>query len=347
MKIQLVKTLNSSEILAEPIMTEENQILIPEGTVLKSEYLELLSLLGIDTVYIKDSYEAYQSPHLIMEEDKKNFYITKIQEILEHHIYNAKDSLKKIQDLSKSIVDDLLSATDKSCVYDIAQRRGNLYDHTFMVTVLSVLVGIKLEISIERLYEIAQGCLLHDLGLRYVTVSYVDFDMDNSTPVEFFEWKKHTILAYSALKNETWLSDISRKMILSHHERKNGSGFPLKQKTKEIECNIIQVCDVFDCMISGMECKRKSVQEAIDYLNENKEILFDKKIVTILLDMTARYPVGVKLQLSNGKTAVVLSQTEKVDCPIVGILDEEEKLKEEKYNLIRHKEISVIKVISQ
>lgn len=346
MKLQLVKTLCGSEILAEPVITEDEQILIPEGTVLKTEYLELLTLLGIDTVYIKDSYETYQSPHLIMEEDKKNFYITKIQEILEHHIYNAKDSLKKIQELSKSMVDDLLSAMDKSRVYDIVQRRGNLYEHTFMVTVLSILVGINLEISIERLYEIAQGCLLHDLGLRYVTVSYVDFDIDNSTPVEFFEWKKHTILAYSALKSETWLSDLSRKMILSHHERKNGSGFPLKQKIKEIECNIIQVCDAFDCMISGMECKRKHVQEAIDYLIENKEILFDKKVVTVLLDMIARYPVGAKIQLSNGKKAVVLSQTKKADCPIVGILDEEGKRMEEKYDLLQKKEISVHKIIN-
>ncbi len=49
-------------------------------------------------------------------------------------------------------------------------------------------------------------------------------------PVEVFEYKKHTIMGFSALEEESWVPDIARKMVLSHHERMNGSGFPMRQK---------------------------------------------------------------------------------------------------------------------
>ena len=128
-----------------------------------------------------------------------------------------------------------------------------------MVTFLSIAVARKLKLSEEVIKTIALGCLLHDLGLRYITVPYINYAPEKSTVTEAFEFKKHSILAYTALEREQWLNEISKKMILSHHEKKNGSGFPLRQKTKEVECNILQVCDVFDCMVSGMECKRSSV----------------------------------------------------------------------------------------
>ena len=52
-------------------------------------------------------------------------------------------------------------------------------------------------------------------------------------------------------------------MVLFHHENMSGTGYPLKRKLRELECKIIQVCDAFDGFISGMECKRLSVQDTI------------------------------------------------------------------------------------
>ncbi len=48
----------------------------------------------------------------------------------------------------------------------------------------------------------------------------------------FYEYKKHTILGYSALDEESWIAPISMKMVLSHHENMAGTGFPIKQKNK-------------------------------------------------------------------------------------------------------------------
>ena len=50
MRIRRVNTLVGGETLAEPVITEEKETLISKGTVLKPEYLDLLSFLGIDTI---------------------------------------------------------------------------------------------------------------------------------------------------------------------------------------------------------------------------------------------------------------------------------------------------------
>lgn len=344
MRIRRVNTLVGGETLAEPVITEEKETLISKGTILKPEYLDLLSFLGIDTICIVDPYEAYEMPNHIYNSEKRNDYIERVQKILENHIYQSKCSLEELKDVANQMVEELLQV-DENIVIDMEERNGNLYDHTVMVTILSVMTARKLKLEKEVLRRIATGCLLHDLGIRYITVPYINCDMENGKETESFEYKKHTILAYSAMEEETWMEPIARKMILSHHERKDGSGFPLRQKSKEIECCILQVCDAFDCMISGMECKRVGIQKALEYLIDTSDILFERKIVKVLQEMIAYYPAGTIVKLNTGETGLVISQTENSIRPVVRILDEKNQVTDVIYNLLKNKKVSILEII--
>jgi HD-GYP domain-containing protein (c-di-GMP phosphodiesterase class II) len=159
------------------------------------------------------------------------------------------------------------------------------------------------------------GCLLHDIGLRYITTNYIDWDGED--PLEDFEFKKHTLLGYSALDEERWIPDISRKMVLFHHERLDGSGFPMRRKNKEIEIRIIQVCDAFDSAISGIECQRISIQKALANIKSEAGEKFDPEVVNALLSIIAYYPVGTTVKLDNQMEAVVVSQTGDPKNPVI------------------------------
>ena len=74
MIIRQVKSLVGGETLAEPVITKEKEILISGGTVLKPEYLDLISFLGIDTVCIEDPYEAFETTHLIINEEREKYF---------------------------------------------------------------------------------------------------------------------------------------------------------------------------------------------------------------------------------------------------------------------------------
>lgn len=343
MRIRLVKTLKGGERLAEPVITDEKEILIPEGTILKPEYLDLISFLGIETVCIEDSFESEEIPHYIISKQRKEDYITRVQKILENHIYQERNSLEKLKPLAEELVAELMQI-DENIVIDVEERNANLYEHTIMVTILSVMVARKLKLEENVIQEMALGCLLHDLGLRYITVPFINQDMESRPSGEILEYKKHTILAYSALEGENWIGANAKKMILSHHERKDGSGFPLKQKSREIECNILQVCDAFDCAISGMEQKRVGIQQALEYLVETEDVLFDRKIVKVIENLVGRYPVGTKVRLTSGELGIVISQTDNSIQPIIGVLDEKEQLTDIRYELNREKQISILQV---
>ena len=344
MKIRLVNTLVGGETLAESVITGEQETLISKGTVLKPEYLDLLTFLGIDTVCIEDPYGEYEMPYHIFSNEKRSEYIQKVQKILEGHIYQSKCSLEELVDLADNMVEELLQV-DENTVIDMEERTGNLYEHTVMVTILSVMTARKLKLDTSILRRIAIGCLLHDLGIRYITVPYINYDMENRKEAEIFEYKKHTILAYSALEGENWLDPVAKKMILSHHERRDGSGFPLRQKVKEIECTILQVCDAFDCMISGMECKRTSIQKALEYLIETSDILFERKIVKVLQKMVAYYPAGTMVKLNTGETGFVVSQTENSIRPVIRMVDEKGKVTDKTYDLLKDKKVSILEII--
>lgn len=343
MRIRLIKTLKGGERLAEPVITEENETLISAGTILKPEYLDLISFLGIDTVCIEDPFASEEIPHHVISKEKKEEYIGRVKKILENHIYQEKNSLEKLKPLAEDIVADLLQAED-DIVIDMEERNGNLYEHTIMVTKLAVLVAKRLKVQEKSLYQIALGCLLHDLGLRYITVPYTNCDMKSRPASEMFEYKKHTILAYSALENEDWIGAVAKKMILSHHERRDGSGFPLRQKSRDLESNILQACDTFDCYISGMECKRIGIQEALEYLVETADVLFDRKIIKAIEGLVARYPVGSRVRLNTGEIGIVISQTENSIRPVIGVLDESDNLTEVRYHLNKNKKLSILQV---
>lgn len=343
MRIRQVRSLKGGELLAEAVMTEEKEILIPKGTILKPEYLDLLSFLGISTVCIEDPYIEFEQPHQFMSKEMFQYYVNRVKKILENHIYDGKEGLKEIEPLGKDIIADMMTSNDK-IVIDFEERDGNLYEHTVMVTILSIAVAKKLKLSESEIETIVLGCLLHDLGLRYITVPYINYDPEKSTTTEAFEFKKHSVLAYTALENEEWLNDVSKKMILSHHEKKDGSGFPLHQKTKEIECNILQVCDVFDCMVSGMECRRSNVQAALEYITEASDILYDKRVVRAIEKIIARYPVGTKVKLNTGEVGVVITQTEDTTHPIIAVLEKSGELNNVYYNLKKNKTISILEI---
>ncbi len=78
-------------------------------------------------------------------------------------------------------------------IVDIKERNSDLYEHTVMVTLLSVLVARKLKLDEKRKYNIAVGCLLHDIGLRFIVTRYKNRDFSNADPAELFQYKKHTI----------------------------------------------------------------------------------------------------------------------------------------------------------
>ncbi len=325
MLLKKLHELKGDEILARDIMTRDFKIILSQGAVIRKDYIEKLEELGIQEIYIK-SEDAQTSEIVILKSEMEESIKKTVKDILERHTYQNNEDLVELNNAADHIITSILEENQViERVFDIKERSADIYEHSISICSLAILTSLKLGLEIEKIHNIGVGCLLHDIGLRYTTVDYNDRDMETLNKRELSEYKKHPVYGYTSLQNEKWISELSKSVILYHHERIDGSGFPLHKKDIPFECRIVSVCDAFDEMICGIACKRVKVHEAIEFLKSYRNIWFDDRIVDVFLGFTAVYPAGTHVMTNEGELAVVLKQNKDFqDRPIIKILKDKD-----------------------
>lgn len=320
MKLCKVSDLVGDEIIARDVMTLDYKVILTQGTVVKKDYIDKLNDMGISEVYVDDGQPDQETVQLLKEEIKNSFKDT-VKNILERHTYSRNEELAQLVGTADGIISSILEEERVvERIYDIKERSTDIYEHSINICSLSTVLALKLGFSRDRVHDIGVSCLLHDIGLRYLTSEYENRDMSTIAPAAYVEYKKHPVYGYSALRNENWISNASKNMILYHHERKDGSGFPLKATDIPKECEIIQICDAFDEMICGLGCERMKVYEAIEYLKTFRGIKFSSDVVDLFLEFTAVFPSGSIIITNEGETGVVLHQNDGFpDRPVIRI----------------------------
>ena len=325
MKVYHVEELTGIEVLAKDVFTPEYQILLSAGTILKREYIEKLKELQVREVWVEEN-DPRTKKVLILKEEVKESFKSKVQSILEKHTYSHNKELQELCHTADRIITNILEEERVvEQIYDIKGRSSDIYEHSISICSLATVVALKMNIPRYMIHDIGVGCLLHDLGLRYLTIDYTDVDFTKLPESEYAEYKKHPIYGYTALRGENWISKASKNMILYHHECLDGSGYPLKTTDIPWECSIVQVCDTFDEMICGIGCKRVKVHEAIEYLKNYKNIKFDGEIVDIFLEIAAVYPAGTIVKTNEEEIGVVLYQNKEFpNRPVLRIIKDKD-----------------------
>ena len=316
-----VRDLKGNEILAKDIMTWDYKIILPKGVMIRKEYIKKLIDLNITEVFVKDEEEKSGEIVILKSEMEESIKKT-VKGVLERHRYHNNDELSSLSYAADEIITSIIEeekVIDK--VYDIKQRSADIYEHSISICSLSILTALKMGMEIKKIHDIGVGCLLHDIGLRYMITDYSNINVETLDKAELSEYRKHPVYGYSSLRDESWISDISKMIVLYHHERIDGSGFPLKAKELPIEVKIVNVCDAFDEFICGISCERMKVYEAIEYLKTFKNILFDGKIIDTFLSFTAVYPSGSLVLTNEGEVGIVIAQNpEFIDRPVIRIM---------------------------
>lgn len=321
MKLKRLSDLKGGEVLAKEIKTSDFQVVLPEGAIIRKEYIDRLKELGITEIYITEKTTKTEEV-AILKSDIEISIKEKVKDILERHTYHHNNELIELNKAADSIIAIILEedrVVEK--IFDIRERSADIYEHSISVCSMAILTSLKLKMDIGKIHDIGVGCLLHDIGLRYITSDFTNRDIESFNQWELAEYKKHPVHGYTSLKNELWISELSKTIILQHHEKLNGFGFPLKAKDVSPECQIVNVCDIFDEMICGIACRRVKVHEAVENLKSFKNISFDDKIINAFLSFTAVYPAGTQVLTNEGELAVVLSQNRNFqDRPVIRIL---------------------------
>src|SRR5665647_1437990 len=171
----------------------------------------------------------------------------------------------------------------------MATRDPYTVGHQRRVSQIACSIGREMGLSEDRLNNLRIAGSLHDLG-KFAIPSDLLSKPGKLTPPEFALIKTHPQVAYNILSPIT-LPGNTAMIILQHHERLNGSGYPQGLQGEEIllEARILGVADVMEAMCSHRPYRASlGLAETLDELTRNKGILYDAVSYTHLTLPTNR-----------------------------------------------------------
>lgn len=155
--------------------------------------------------------------------------------------------------------------------------------HSTRVSRLACLLAEEVGLNGQQLKALERGALLHDIGKIGIT----DTILHKPGKLTDDEWKTmrvHPDIGARIVEGIPFLQE-TLPVIRYHHERWDGSGYPVGLKGKDIpiQARIFAVVDVFDALTSKRSYRKKSsADDAVMYLREHSNILFDAEIVEAL-----------------------------------------------------------------
>lgn len=320
--------------------------LLRAGVVLTPRYRELLAKAGVSAIYVED----VESAGIIVEpavDDSTRAIATRAVS----SAYNtARESLSRGDRITPENVDSLQEVVDRIlaqiqssggaalALADLSTADGYTFQHSIDVTATGLLVGERyfrkhgwIDYRGERQYgqlgsrlsTLGLGLLLHDIGKLAVPLGILN-KPDKLTAEEWMIMKSHPRAGVDMLDGSEW-SPLVKAVILRHHERWNGSGYPDGKVGAEIHqmARIAAVADVFDAITSERNyAPARPAYEGVKAILEGSGTLFDPDVVDAFRRVVAPFPVGTEVELTDGRRGIVASIPEhQLDRPTIRIAE--------------------------
>jgi putative nucleotidyltransferase with HDIG domain len=203
---------------------------------------------------------------------KNQSYLHKLRRLSSDQQKNIKRALE-LEEIYDSTLENLMTALDL--------RDVETFGHSRTVAKYSQMLARILRIKDKQtLDNIRKGALLHDVG----KIAIPDSILKKPDPLTQEEWKKiklHPTLGYGLIKEIKLLNEVGN-IILYHHERFDGTGYPkgLKEEKIPLEARIFALADALDAITSYRPYRReRNFRTAKREIQENSGKQFDPKVV--------------------------------------------------------------------
>jgi putative nucleotidyltransferase with HDIG domain len=163
------------------------------------------------------------------------------------------------------------------------------HGHSDRVTTLAVMLARKLGFGGDQLNRIRFGCILHDIGKLATPIEILQ-KPGQLTAQEYDIIKQHTVAGARIIEGLDFLEE-EREIVLHHHERYDGEGYPGKLAGEEIPlgARICAVADAYDAMTSRRPYREAmSRQEAQAELLRGSGLAHDPSLVAAFVDVLAQ-----------------------------------------------------------
>ncbi len=324
-------------VLNGPLYDVKGSFLWPARTPIRSDFIENLKRLGIsELTYRPISYETVFSKEKVENPMIPQHIVEKVHEGISYVIWDITNNVAPRVDRIKPSIEEVakeirISSSGKMLnLLDLKGYDSYTYTHSINVSFLAIYIGTKFGLSIDKINSLGLGGLLIDIGKIKIPKSI----LEKTTPLSTMEIeiiRKHPLLGYQLIKDNKDLDETSKRVVLLHHEKLNGSGYPLGLDSSRIDqfVRIVTICDVFDAMITEKPYRpplpiRVALEEILRKVNSE----YDSEIVLrFSMEICKMYKIdppieiGTVVRLSSEEVAIVTSKHDKYDMkPVVSIV---------------------------
>lgn len=359
MKEYQTKDLLPGMVTAIPVRTKRGQLIINPNVELTRTLISRLEFYGIASVQITENkqvatpmetpkdpaYFPAKSPVSAPSPVSDASYSQKLKSSPEFQRFQVDFTLRS-QDLKNCFdaylsdggtvnKEELLSKTislvsPKQTTLDVFDMLHNMrqvndstYTHSLNVAIISRIIGKWLHFSNEELDTLTLAGLLHDIGKTKIPDEVLNKD-GKLTDEEFQMIRNHPKYGYDILKSQPLNSHI-KKAALMHHERCDGSGYPMGLTMEEIDdyALIIAIADVYDAMTAARSYRAPLCPfEVIAEFEKDGLQKYKPKYILTFLENIANAYQNNRVMLSDGTSArIVLLNHRRLSKPLVQLDD--------------------------
>ena len=220
------------------------------------------------------------SSMLMDEEGNPKSVMTVFKDITERKLAEEK-LLKSYASLKKTLNDSIATM-----VKIVELRDPYTAGHQQNVAALATAIAVEMKLEETRIEHLRTAAVIHDIGKMYVPSDILS-KPGKLSDIEFSLIKTHARNGYDIVKGMDF-PGIVAQVVLQHHERLDGSGYPNGIKGEEIllEAKILAVADVVEAMASDRPYRpSKGIDQALAEIAENRGRLYDPAVADACLDL--------------------------------------------------------------
>ena len=184
--------------------------------------------------------------------------------------------------------------------------------HCMNVCILALTFGRCLGLEEVALHQLGLGALLHDLGKMQISDEVLN-KPGRLTEAEFDLIKKHPGLGFAMLRDDKNIDKASLHIVLHHHERLDGCGYPrgLGEDKIPLLTRISSIVDVYDAITSD-RCYHDGIApaQALENLFKWAPGNFDVSLLEGFIKCIGIYPIGSVVRLSSGEVGIIVASDE-------------------------------------
>lgn len=294
--------------LAKDVRLKDGRLLLLAGFAIKPLYIRKLEAFNVASVYVEEG------PYKYIEEYTEEKLYKEAHTTIRKVFALVRDNKEVDFSVVKKTVNEIIQMiiSNETVMMQITGVR-DIDNYTFLhcvdVCIYSVILGKKMGYSKEQLINLGMGAILHDIGKCKIPLEILQ-KPDKLTDNEFSTMKLHTVFGCEIIKSAYGLSTKVSNIAFQHHEKWDGSGYPIGIRTESIDpfSRIVTIADIYDALTADRVYKNKVLPHiAAEYLKNNSAKLFDPYIVDLFLTNIAVYTEGTIVLLNTGEVGIVIS----------------------------------------